>query len=59
MGEEKGRGWTLGLAGVVSPGTISPGLFFLVPPLLFLGDSFGERGGYGGGNVGFKPRGNP
>src|SRR5215218_1601586 len=31
MGEEKGRGWTFGLVGLLTPVTLWLGLFFLVP----------------------------
>ena len=36
MGEKRGRGWSLGLAGLLAPVTIWLGLFFLVPLLLIL-----------------------
>ena len=55
MGEEK-RGWTLGLAGLLSPVTIWLGLFFLVPLLLILAYSFGTSSIYGGSvTLGFNP----
>src|SRR5918999_6151907 len=55
MGEEKKRGWSLALAGLLSPVTISLGLFFLVPLLLILAYSFGTSGVYGGITLGFNP----
>jgi spermidine/putrescine transport system permease protein len=55
MGEERGRGWTLGLAGLLTPLTIWLGLFFLVPLLLILAYSFGTSGVYGGITLGFNP----
>ena len=55
MGEEKGRGWTPGLAGLLAPVTIWLGLFFLVPLLLILAYSFGTSGIYGGITLGFNP----
>jgi spermidine/putrescine transport system permease protein len=54
MGNE-GRGWTLRLAGLLSPVTIWLGLFFLVPLLLILAYSFGTSGVYGGITLGFNP----
>ncbi|MGI8909577.1 MAG: ABC transporter permease [Rubrobacteraceae bacterium] len=54
MGEEK-RGWTLRLAGLLTPVTIWLGLFFLVPLLLILAYSFGTSGIYGGITLGFNP----
>src|SRR5215213_771811 len=54
MGKQ-GRGWTLGLAGLLSPVTIWLGLFFLVPLLLILAYSFGKSGIYGGITLGFFP----
>src|SRR5215210_5397975 len=51
----KGRGWTLRLAGLLSPVTIWLGLFFLVPLLLILAYSFGKSGIYGGITLGFYP----
>ena len=50
-----GRGWTLRLAGLLSPVTIWLGLFFLVPLLLILAYSFGKSGIYGGITLGFYP----
>jgi spermidine/putrescine transport system permease protein len=55
MGEEKGRGWSLGLAGLLAPVTLWLGLFFLVPLLLILAYSFGTSGVYGGITLGFNP----
>ncbi len=55
MGEKKGRGWTLGLAGLLAPVTFWLGLFFLVPLLLILAYSFGTSGVYGGITLGFNP----
>ena len=55
MGGGKGRGWTLGLAGLLAPVTIWLGLFFLVPLLLILAYSFGTSGIYGGITLGFNP----
>jgi spermidine/putrescine transport system permease protein len=52
---EKGRGWSLGLAGLLAPVTIWLGLFFLVPLLLILAYSFGTSGVYGGITLGFNP----
>ena len=54
MGEEK-RGWTLRLAGLLTPVTVWLGLFFLVPLLLILAYSFGTSGVYGGITLGFNP----
>src|SRR5918992_2954376 len=53
MGKER-RGWSLGLAGLLSPVTIWLGLFFLVPLLLILAYSFGTSGVYGGITLGFN-----
>jgi len=55
MGERTGRGWTLGLGGLLTPVTIWLGLFFLVPLLLILAYSFGTSGVYGGITLGFNP----
>src|SRR5215218_5047140 len=55
MGEEKGRGWTFGLVGLLTPVTLWLGLFFLVPLLLILAYSFGTSGVYGGITLGFYP----
>jgi spermidine/putrescine transport system permease protein len=55
MGERTGRGWTLGLAGLLTPVTIWLGLFFVVPLLLILAYSFGTSGVYGGITLGFNP----
>src|ERR687893_2962163 len=50
-----GRGWTLRLAGLLSPVTVWLGLFFFVPLLLILAYSFGTSGVYGGIKLGFNP----
>ncbi len=55
MGGGKGRGWSLGLAGLLAPVTIWLGLFFLAPLLLILAYSFGTSGVYGGVTLGFNP----
>jgi spermidine/putrescine transport system permease protein len=55
MGEKKGRGWSLGLAGLLAPVTLWLGLFFLVPLLLILTYSFGTSGVYGEITLGFNP----
>jgi spermidine/putrescine transport system permease protein len=55
MGEGKGRGWTFGLAGLLTPVTLWLGLFFLVPLLFILAYSFGTSGVYGGITLGFNP----
>jgi spermidine/putrescine transport system permease protein len=55
VGGGKGRGWSLGLAGLLAPVTIWLGLFFLVPLLLILAYSFGTSGIYGGITLGFNP----
>ncbi len=55
MGEQRGRGWSLGLAGLLAPVTVWFGLFFLVPLLLILAYSFGTSGVYGGITLGFNP----
>jgi spermidine/putrescine transport system permease protein len=55
MGEEKGRGWSLGLAGLLAPVTLWLGLFFLVPLLFILAYSFGTSGVYGDITLGFNP----
>jgi spermidine/putrescine transport system permease protein len=55
MGEEKGRGWTFRLAGLLTPVTLWLGLFFLVPLLFILAYSFGTSGVYGGITLGFNP----
>jgi spermidine/putrescine transport system permease protein len=55
MGEDKGRGWSLGLAGLLTPVTVWLGLFFLVPLLFILAYSFGTSGIYGGITLGFNP----
>jgi len=49
------KGWSLGLAGLLSPVTFWLGLFFLVPLLLILAYSFGTSGVYGGITLGFNP----
>ncbi len=55
MGERRGRGWSLGLAGLLAPVTVWLGAFFLVPLLLILAYSFGTSGVYGGITLGFNP----
>jgi spermidine/putrescine transport system permease protein len=55
MDSEKGRGWSLGLAGLLTPVTIWLGLFFLAPLLLVVIYSFGVSGVYGGITIGFNP----
>ncbi len=52
---EKGRGWSLGLAGLLAPVAIWLGLFFLVPLLLIVAYSFGTSDVYGGITLGFNP----
>jgi len=54
VGEEK-RGWSVGLAGLLTPVTIWLGLFFLIPLLLILAYSFGTSNVYGGITLGFNP----
>ena len=55
MDENKARGWSLGLAGLLAPVTVWLGLFFLVPLLLILAYSFGTSPVYGGVKLGFNP----
>ena len=55
MDENKARGWSLGLAGLLAPVTVWLGLFFLVPLLLILAYSFGTSEVYGGVKLGFNP----
>lgn len=55
MGGDKGRGWSPGLAGLLTPATFWLGIFFLVPLLLILAYSFGTSGIYGGLTLGFNP----
>ncbi len=55
MGKEKGRRWSLGLAGLLAPVTIWLGIFFLVPLLFILAYSFGTSGVYGEMTLGFNP----
>jgi spermidine/putrescine transport system permease protein len=55
MGGEKGRGWSLGLTGLLAPVMIWLGLFFLVPLLFILAYSFGTSGVYGGITLGLNP----
>jgi spermidine/putrescine transport system permease protein len=55
MDGEKGRGWNLRLAGLLTPVTIWLGLFFLAPLLLVVIYSFGVSGVYGGITIGFNP----
>src|ERR671916_1273872 len=49
------KGWSWGLAGLLTPVTIWLGLFFLIPLLLILAYSFGTSGVYGGITLGFNP----
>ncbi len=53
--DEKRKGWSLGLAGLLGPATFWLGIFFLVPLLLILAYSFGTSGVYGGLTLGFNP----
>ncbi len=55
MGENKGRGWSLGLAGLLTPVTFWLGIFFVIPLLFILAYSFGTSGVYGGITLGFNP----
>ena len=55
MEEENARGWSLRLAGLLTPVTVWLGLFFLVPLLFILAYSFGTSGIYGGITLGFNP----
>jgi spermidine/putrescine transport system permease protein len=55
MGGGRGRGWSLGLAGLLAPVTLWLGLFFLVPLLIILIYSFGTSDIYGGITLGFNP----
>ena len=55
MGENKGRGWSLGLAGLLTPVTFWLGVFFVIPLLFILAYSFGTSGVYGGITLGFNP----
>src|SRR5829696_8309287 len=54
MAKER-RGWTLRLAGLLTPVTVWLGLFFSVPLVLILAYSFGTSGVYGGITLGFNP----
>jgi spermidine/putrescine transport system permease protein len=51
----KGRGWSVGLAGLLAPSAVWLGIFFLIPLLLILAYSFGTSGVYGGITLGFNP----
>lgn len=53
MGERKG--WSAGLAGLLSPAALWLGIFFLIPLMLILAYSFGTSGVYGGITLGFNP----
>ena len=53
MGERKG--WSAGLAGLLSPAALWLGIFFLLPLMLILAYSFGTSGVYGGITLGFNP----
>ena len=55
MGENKGKGWSLGLAGLLGPAAFWLGIFFLAPLALILAYSFGTSGIYGGITLGFNP----
>ena len=55
MGEKKGKGWSLGLAGLLGPAAFWLGIFFLAPLALILAYSFGTSGIYGGITLGFNP----
>ncbi|CAN5697390.1 ABC transporter permease [soil metagenome] len=55
MGEGKGKGWSLGLAGLLGPAAFWLGIFFLLPLALILAYSFGTSGVYGGITLGFNP----
>ncbi len=55
MGGKDGRGWTLGLAGLLSPAAFWLGIFFVIPLLFILAYSFGTSGVYGGITLGFNP----
>src|SRR5215218_3873821 len=55
MEDQKGRGWSLRLAGLLTPVAIWLGLFFLVPLLFILVYSFGTRGVYVALTLGFNP----
>jgi spermidine/putrescine transport system permease protein len=55
MSREKGKGWSLGLAGLLGPAAFWLGLFFLAPLALILAYSFGTSGVYGGLTLGFNP----
>ena len=53
MGERKG--WSAGLAGLLTPAAFWLGIFFVVPLMLILAYSFGTSGVYGGITLGFNP----
>lgn len=55
MENRKGRGWSVGLAGLLAPSAVWLGIFFLIPLLLILAYSFGTSGVYGGITLGFNP----
>lgn len=55
MVESKGKGWSLGLAGLLGPAAFWLGIFFLAPLVLILAYSFGTSGVYGGLTLGFNP----
>ena len=55
MGDGKGKGWSLGLAGLLGPAAFWLGVFFLAPLALILAYSFGTSGVYGGITLGFNP----
>jgi len=49
------KGWSLGLAALLSPAAFWLGVFFVAPLLLILAYSFGTSGVYGGITLGFNP----
>jgi spermidine/putrescine transport system permease protein len=53
-GVDRGRGWSLGLAGLLAPAAFWLGVFFLLPLVLILAYSFGTSGVYGGLTLGFN-----
>ncbi len=55
MDENKRKGWSLRLVGLLGPAGFWLGIFFLVPLLLILAYSFGTSGVYGGLTLGFNP----
>jgi spermidine/putrescine transport system permease protein len=55
MGDQKGHGWSLGLAGLLAPAAFWLGLFFLAPLLIIVVYSFLTSGVYGGVVWEFNP----